>query len=454
VPVIDVSGSSKGVNAAGRDWRGRLPFFYGWLIVAGAVACLGLNYSVFYSFSVFYVALLEDFGWSRAEAAGIQSVFFIVCGAGSLVAGALADRFGPGRVVACGGTLLACGLLVCSVLTQLWQFYICYGIVVALAVATAGWTPCVTILNRWFSTRLGLALGIASGGIGFGIMVIVPVLQVIINNFGWRTAYASLAGIVFFGLIPVGLLVLRGRPEDLGQQLDGASQSHAPRLTGGKPRVRKTMEVVDKEWVAREWTLTSALKTARCWLLSGVKLLGGIAHQMVFVHQVVFLVDGGYDRTFAASIVGLIGMLSMGTKVFWGWCADTIGRELTYALGCATMVAAIGLLGLTRVAPFPGLIYLYAIMFALGYGVSAPLWPVITADLFAGRNLGSIFGFVTAFSGVGNAIGAWLGGYVYDITGSYAWAFGVAAIGKAASAAALYLVAPGKVRRVCKTTVA
>lgn len=435
-------------NTSGRDWRARLPFFYGWLILAGSVASLGLTYSVMYSFSVFYVALLEEFAWGRGEAAGVYSVFMIVAGAGALGAGALSDRFGPGRVIACGGTWLAVGLLICSQVSELWQLYLAFGVLVAFGVSLAGWTPCVTMISRWFSVRLGLALGIGSAGIGVGIMVVVPLVQILISNLGWRSAYISLAGIVFVGLLPVGLIVLRGRPEDLGQKVDGTGSPAAGRWTSGKPRTTRDIEVVDAEWASREWTVGAAARTARCWLLAGVKLLGGIATQMIFVHQVVYLVDGGYDRVLAASIVGLIGLLSVVAKVFWGWAADNIGREMTYTFGCAAMVLAVGLLALARVAPFPGILYVYAMVFAIGYAVSAPLWPVVTSDLFAGRHFGSIYGFINIFNGFGNALGAWLGGYVYDVTGSYTVAFGVAVVAKAASAGVLWIVAPRKVKRV------
>jgi sugar phosphate permease len=416
--------------------------------VAGSLLALGLTYSVMYSFSVFYVALLEEFGWGRGEAAGVYSVFMILTGVGALGAGALADRFGPGRVIACGAIFLATGLLICSRVSELWHFYLSFGILAGLGVSAAGWTPCVIMISRWFSVRLGFALGIASAGIGVGIMVVVPVVQFLISSLGWRTAYVWLAGIVFLGLLPVGVIVLRGRPEDLGQKADGVESGSANPGRAGKPRPRKEMEVVDAEWAERKWTVGMAAKTMRCWLLAAVKLLGGIATQMIFVHQVVYLVEGGYDRMLAASVVGLIGLLSVAAKVFWGWAADNIGREMTYTLGCAAMVVAVGLLALTRVVPFSGMLYLYAVVFAIGYAVSAPLWPVVTADLFAGRNFGSIYGFITLFSGFGNALGAWVGGYVYDLTGSYTIAFGVAVVGKAASAGALWIVAPRKVRRV------
>jgi predicted MFS family arabinose efflux permease len=112
------------------------------------------------------------------------------------------------------------------------------------------------------------------------------------------------------------------------------------------------------------------------------------------------------------------------------------------------MVLAVVLLGLTRVVPHPGMLYFYAAVFAIGYAVSAPLWPVVTSDLFAGKNFGAIYGLVTVFNGFGNALGAWLGGYVFDVTGSYTIAFGAAVVAKALSAGALWIVAPSKVRRV------
>ena len=430
------------------NWRGRLPFFYGWLIVAGAVISLGLSYSVWYSFSVFYVALLAEFEWSRAASAGVFSLFVMMTGFAGVGAGALADRFGPGRVVAAGGVLLAAGLLVSSRLTELWHFYVSYGLLAGAGVGVAGWTPCVTMLNRWFSARLGLALGLSSGGIGIGILAGVPSVQSIIAGAGWRAAFAVLALLVLIGLVPTGLLLLRGRPEELGQRKDGARSPLPSERKAEKADGEKGMEVVDQEWASRPWTLGLAMRTSRYWFLCTLKFVGNIAVQMIFVHQVAYLVDGGYDRMQAASVVGLIGLLSVGGKILWGWTADNIGREVTYTMGAACILAGIGLLVVTRMVDFPPLLYLYAIVFALGYAVSAPLWPAATSDLFAGPRFGSIYGFVGLFAGLGSALGSWFGGYVFDLTGSYVFAFGVAAGASVLSAAAFWIVAPRKVRRV------
>ncbi len=432
----------------GKDWRARIPFFYGWVIVVAALLSLGLTYSIWYSFSVFYVALLRDFHWSRASTASIFSTFVIVGGIASPVSGALVDRFGPGRVVAIGGAVLAAGMLICSGLTELWQFYLAFGVVAALGTASTGWTPCVTMLTRWFRARLGIALGIASGGIGVGILVVVPSVQAIIQGSGWRTAYVTLGVVVLLGLVSIGLVLFRGGPGDLGQQIDGRNPSDSPLAKGGKPARRKVLEVVDPEWAGRHWNLGMALRTSRFWFLGIATFIGHIATQMIFVHQVAYLVDAGYDGMIAASIVGLVGFLSVGSKVLWGWSADTIGREMTYTLGCASMVLAIGLLAMIPMMPSATLLYTYAVAFALGYGISAPLWPTVTADFFTGPHFGSIYGFMPIFNGFGSALGSWFAGYIFDLAGSYTIAFEVAAVAMPVSAAALWLVAPRKVRRV------
>ncbi len=441
-------GVAPALRAIGKDWRARIPFFYGWVIVAAALLSLGFTYSIWYSFSVFYVALLGDFHWSRASTASIFSTFVIVGGIASPVSGALVDRFGPGRIVAIGGAVLAAGMLICSRLTELWQFYLAFGVVAALGTASTGWTPCVTMLTRWFRARLGIALGIASGGIGVGILVVVPSVQAIIQGIGWRAAYVTLGVVVLLGLVSIGLVLFRGGPGDLGQQIDGRNPSDFPLAKGGKRARRKVLEVVDPEWASRQWNVGMALRTSRFWFLGIAAFIGHIATQMIFVHQVAYLVDAGYDGMMAASIVGLVGFLSVGSKVLWGWSADTIGREMTYTLGCVSMVLAIGLLAMIPMVPSSTLLYVYAVMFALGYGISAPLWPTVTADFFTGPHFGSIYGFMPIFNGFGSALGSWFAGYIFDLTGSYTIAFEVAAVAMPVSAAALWFVAPRKVRRV------
>ena len=412
-----------------------------------AFVSLGLTYTVWYSFSVFYVALLEQFGWTRAASAGVFSLFVIVYGVAGAGAGALTDRFGPQRVISAGAVILSVGLVACSQLSDLWQFYLFFGVVCAIGSSAAGWIPCVVTVSGWFSRRLGAALGITSAGIGVGILLLVPFTQLMISWFGWRTAYLVLAGIVLGGVAPIALLFLRGKPEELGLMKDGGNPAPQPRESEAR-RISRTSRIVDARWAEKDWTVSSAMHTRRYWLLFATLVLNNIATQMIFVHQVAFLVDGGYEKLLAASVVGLVGFFSIGTKIGWGWVSDRLGRELTYTLGASMMTVAVASLIGTRFVTLSLLIYLFALAFAMAYGVATPLGPAVGADLFTGPRFGAIYGSIGMANGLGSAIGAWFAGYVFDVTGSYFFAFAVAAGSSLISVGAMWLVAPRKVRLV------
>ena len=189
------------------SWRTRLPFFYGWVVVASIFFVQGISYGVYYSFSIFFVALLEEFGWSRASTAGVFSVHILVIGFAGIATGRLIDRFGPSRIVPLGGILLAVGLVASSRLTQLWEFYLFFGLICGLGLSLSGWVPCVAVVGNWFSAKRGAAMGIASAGIGLGIVIVVPLSQYLISAYGWRSAYLFLAVAALVGIAPQAALL-------------------------------------------------------------------------------------------------------------------------------------------------------------------------------------------------------------------------------------------------------
>lgn len=419
--------------------------------MASVFLAQAITYGVYYSFSVFFVAMVEEFGWSRAATAGVFSLLVLVIGLTGVVVGALIDRLGPSRVVPSGAILLTLGLLATSQLSDLWQFYLFFGVVAGLGISTSGWVPCVTVVSRWFSNRRGLAIGIASAGIGLGIVAMVPISQYLISSFGWRSAYLILAGLSLVGIAPHAALLQLGRPEQLGLKPDGrAAEVSATPST--KIARKRELVVVDRKWASYPWTISSALRTARFWLLLANLLLSVLTNQMLWVHQVAYLVDTGYDKMLAASVAGFAGLVSMPGKIFWGMVADRLGRELTFTLGIATMLLAIGLLVLTGFVQAVWLVVVFAVTFALGYAINAPLTPSAAADIFAGRRFGSIYGLLNVGMGLGGAFGAWLAGYVFDVTGSYVVAFALAAVCSTASVLCMWLAAPRKVRRVVWTS--
>ncbi len=147
---------------------------------------LALAYGSWYAYSVFLVALLQDFGWSRSILGGAFSVFAVVQGLANPVLGMLCDRVRPPAVVALGSVILGASLYMCSYIQAPWQLYVGFGGCTAIAVAFCGWVPAVVQVQRRFQRQLGLALGIVSSGVGVGMLVEVPICESLIEAHGWR----------------------------------------------------------------------------------------------------------------------------------------------------------------------------------------------------------------------------------------------------------------------------
>lgn len=421
--------------------RPRLPLYYGWVVVGLAFAFQALAYGVWYSYAVFFVALLREFGWTRAETAGAFSVFVLVHGAAGVLTGRLTDRFGARAVAAGGGALLAAALAACSTVTALWQLYLFFGVAVAVGVAAIGYVPMIALLRHWFSQRLGTATGITMSGVGFGILVFVPAAQGLLDALGWRATYLALAALML--LVPVAvLLFLRDAPEQVGQVPEGVLGS------AGALRPSDDGRVVDRRWAGETWTLWRAAQTWRFWLMLTAFAAMYYTSQTVFVHQVALLTDAGYSVLLAASVAGLIGGVSIVGKLGWGILSDRLGREVVYTLGAGCVLVALALLALVDQVAATWFVVLYGVAFGIGYAVSAVIIPTMTADLFSGNDFGVIFGTMTLGVGLGSAGGAWAAGRIFDATGGYDAALALAAGSMLFSVVAVWLIAPRRVRLV------
>jgi MFS family permease len=330
------------------------------------------------------------------------------------VLGALADRFGPRRLILIGGVLLAGSLWADSLVTRAWHLYLSFGLLTAVGVATAGWTPAVVMVQRQWKARLGLALGIAGSGVGLGIFLVVPLCQALIDGFGWRWAFRVLAALCALWILPATYLAIRDTPP--------ASREPAPRGEAGRAP-------------GGEHSLALALANPSFRLIGLAVFLGSICSQTLHVHQAAFLVDHGLPAMTAASVISVVGASSILGKTGGGWISDHLSRELVYALGMIGMIIGVGVLWMVALAPSAWLALGYAVLFGLGYSVTAFIVPAMMSDRFRGPHFGSIFGATQVASALGSALGAWLAGRIFDATGSYAIAFSLAAM--AAGVAAL-----------------
>jgi MFS family permease len=387
----------------------------------GPFVTLGLVYGVWYSYSVLLVALVQEFAWPRALAAGAFSLFVVVHGGVGPVVGRLIESLGIRLVMVSGAVCLAAGLLLAAHTTAWWHLYLAFGVIAAAGSCATGWVPAVTIVRRWHPTNFGTAVGIASAGTGVGILAVVPAAQLLIASLGWRWALRVLAAVILLWVLSAARWFAGEGPREA--LLGRAVQQTAD---GGS---------------ARHWTLAMALRSWRFWGVGMVFLVGSAATQTLLVHQVAYLVDKGVAAIVAASVASVVGLASVAGKITWGWLADRVGSEVAFTLSSGCVVAAIGVLALTSPA-IPALAFVYAVLMGVGYASSAPLPPAVVGRLFRGPYFTSIFGALQPATSIGSAAGAWAAGRIFDRTGSYAIALALAATIAALAPILLWIVAP------------
>ena len=390
-----------------------------WRIIIATFLTMVVVYGIWYSYSVFLVAFVREFGWSRSLVAGAFSVFILIHGSLGPPIGWLARRFGPRRLFLAGAVVIAIGLALTAEARAWWHLYLAFSGLTAIGISLAGWVPAVVLIHGWFPNRFATAMGIASAGIGAGIFALNPLAQFVIDSWDWRWAFRMEALLTVGWLLPATRWLMR-------DPLD-------PTTRAGDPSGRAP---------GAAWTLATAARTWRFWGVAGVYFTGNFATQMLMVHQVAYLVDHGVPTMVAATVGGAVGLVSIGGKVGWGAFSDRAGREpaCTLAFGCVT--ASIGMLVLAGRYPASLLPFAYAALIGLGYAVLSPVFPAVAGDLFAGPGFSTIYGTLYAVICLGLAAGAWSAGKIFDLTASYAAALWIALAMAALTPALLWAVAP------------
>ena len=421
--------------------RVRLPFYYGWLLVATAFVTMGIGVNARTAFSLFFPPILNEFGWDRGVTAGAFSFGFLVSAAFSPLLGRLVDRRGPRLMVETGVGLVGIGLLLATLVSRPWHLYLTLGVLVGGGSVCLAYTGHALFLPQWFVRRRGLAVSIAFSGVGVGSIVLLPWVQVIIASGGWRHACVVFAIVVLVVLAPLNL-VLRRRPEDLGLLPDGDTAPRDARA-GAHPE-----NVVDPVWVAVDWTLPRALRTTRFWWVVVAYFCGLFAWYAVQVHQTKYLTEIGFSPMLAAWALGLVSLAGIPGQVILGHVSDRVGREWVWTLGSLGFALCFALLLAMQQAPTPLLLYSMVVaQGALGYGLTS-VFGAIPAEIFQGRQQATIFGTINLAAIGGGAVGPWLTGTLHDVTGSYVLAFWIAIGCSAVSAGSIWLAAPRKVRAV------
>jgi len=368
--------------------------FYGWIIVGLGIVitCVGMGSMM--SLSVFLQPISQAQGWSRTGISTAALLNFLAMGVGSLLWGALSDRFGARIVVLGGGVLLGFGLAAASQASTLTEFQWVFGISVGLA-AGSFYVPLTALTTRWFTEHRSLAVALVSAGLGLGTTIISPLARWIILHHDWRYALLTLAVIAWAVIIPAALL-LRKAP-------DAPLVAMAP--MGG---------------AAAEMTVAQALRTPVFAAIALANFFCCAAHSGPIFHMVTYAVDCGVPDMAATTVFGVAGLSALSGRIVCGLIADRTGARRTLIAALTLQAVAVSLyLFTSSLASF----YFVAMLFGLSYGGAMPLYAILVREYFPGGIMGSVFGVVAMISTLGMAIGPVAGGWLFDTFGGYAWLY-------------------------------
>ena len=391
-------------------------FFYGYVILGLCFVNMVVMRGVNGAFGVYYLALLEEFSWSRSDGASVASINFLVYALAAPLVGLAFDRLGPRLLMPLGAALVGLGLLLSSFSGSLLHLHFSYGVVTALGQGALGFVGHNALISFWFVRQRATAIGIASMGQGLGALVMVPATQMLISSVGWRWTYVLTGSLLLLVLMPANAFFQRRSPEDVGQFPDGAA---APSTSSA------ASQSLTKRNSKRDWSLGQAARSFPFWCITIGHLALGTALFMINTHAIAHFVAVGYEKLAASFYFGLMGFIRIGATIFWGSVSDRIGRSKAYSLG--VFVTALGLgcmIAMTFDAPV-WLVYLTIALYGVGHSAGNPTYGAVISDIFSGQKIGLIFGLLEVSFGLGSALGSWLGGYLFDATGSYAWSFTV-----------------------------
>jgi MFS family permease len=390
--------------------------FYGWYIMAASFLLLFFQAGARFSFGIMFKPMMAELGWNRAS---ISAVFFLnmVFFALTLsIAGRLYDRYGPRWVIFISTILLAAGYMCTSLVRSLWQFHLFYGVLTAIGTGGASLPLIAALMSKWFENRRGLAISLALSGACLGHFFLVPVFNRIILAYSWRISYL-LIGLIILGVNTILIFtVIKGDPEDLGYKPYGQADAE------NKTAATETGNLVSGE---KGLNLRQAMKTYSFWLFLAFMFVCGGGDFLVATHLVPFVTDYGVSPTTAANMLAFYGLMSLGGILVAGPASDLIGNKIPIA---ATFVLRLLLFAMIIKYRNPISFYIFAGGFGFTWYITAPLTTTLAGRLYGFAHVGLISGFITTIHHLGGGFWAYMGGLLFDKTGSYHITFVFSAI--------------------------
>lgn len=434
--------SSVARRPAGRGQNRAFSFHYAWVIVAIIAALEMVGTTMRMAFGVIVDPLTETFGWSQGEVTLAYGITSVTTAFASPWAGSLGDRYGARICMIAGTALFVVGMAATALVTEPWHFYVSFGLILGVSQAIF-LVPMIPAAMNWFHRRLGLAMGIIMGSWGAGPALAAPVVGLLIDQYGWSTSVwiITIVSTIFMAVL---IALFRDWPSEKGLLPYGATSE----VSTGRPERN-----IDKQRVAQ--FAGYMRRTKAYWNLSSIHFLGCVGHAIILVYLVPLAMREGLSLVTAAGLLTVLSGVSTITRMTTPMLCERYGPKPVMALMYVAQALPVLMLFWTHdVWSF----YLFAVIFGIGYGGEAGGFPILNRTYYGHAPVGSAFGVQMLGASLGMALGGWLGGPIFDITGSYdiaLWLSVAASMAGAVSILALEstrkLLIPDWNREVAKT---
>ncbi|MBT3362363.1 MAG: MFS transporter [Chloroflexi bacterium] len=386
--------------------------FYGWWVLAASFVIVFIYSAVgYYAFQFIWEEIRADYDWSMGTLTASFTIVYATLALSSPITGRIIGHYGPRKTIAGGAFIVGLGLCMLSQTTSLWYFWLCH-ILIGMGMAASGFMPTSIAISNWFSKRRGFVLGLTMTGIGVGGFIIGPLLQnVLLPKLGWSDTYYILAATIWIVVIPLALLVMRDKPQDMGLFPDGVATAEEVIL----PKSSATGHV--------SWTRPMALKTVAFWIIAIAFCLQSFGNTGTVQNQTRHLktvfAEGSFVWKQLGTIVGTVAIGSTAGKLFFGWLADKIGPQIT-SMACiaCSLVAVTLLINITETSS-TSIIWVYSIFMGLSMGGWASNTPMLISNYFGLKHYGAIYGAANLFIMMGTAFGPLIAGFIYDAVDTY-----------------------------------
>jgi MFS family permease len=387
--------------------------FYGWVNVAVMFFFNAAVMLMMMAFTLFLPFWVKEFSWSRAEISIAQTIAIILAGVGAPMVGIFIMKQGARRAMVIGNSMCVTALALLAYQTKIWHLYALSGVILGIGMSIGGMLAVMTVTNNWFVKRRSIALALSMASMGLGV-VFGPLLMALIGSIGWRKTYLLIAAAVFVFCVLVPGLLIKNKPEDLGQVPDGPISSKVENVKagGGPPKKIHTTPV--------DFTAKEALKTPTLWLLVVYGTFMFFAMNGLITHQFTFLLDIGLSRNIASAAGGL-------TTVVMTFSSLVIGvlglRFNMHYLAIGSMgIAVAGYITILFAHSLP-VVLAYCVILGIGFGIQSIAMGNIFPNYFGVSEFPKIMGYTMPFNTIISSFGAPVAGSIRDRTGSYIPAF-------------------------------